>query len=182
MNAIVSVTRDWGIGLKGRLLVRNREDMRHFVRMTSGGVVLMGRTTFESLPGGPLKGRRNVILTHDAVYERTGFPRAGRPQEKTPSARVGGYEVYNTTDDALAALSSEDPDHVWLIGGASVYRRLLPLCSRAVVTMNDVLLPADAYFPRLDENPRWRLERTDEGGVTEDGVPFEYRSYVRLTS
>ena len=68
MNAIVSVTSDWAIGNEGGLIVRNRADMRRFVSLTMGGTVLMGRTTFESFPGGPLKGRRNVVVTRDRQY------------------------------------------------------------------------------------------------------------------
>ena len=61
MDAIVSVTSDWAIGRDGGLLVPNRADMRRFVQLTRGCTVLMGRKTLESFPGGPLKGRRNVV-------------------------------------------------------------------------------------------------------------------------
>ena len=65
MRAIVAVCSDWGIGNKGRLLVRNKADMHHFVACTTGGTVVMGRRTLESFPGGrPLKNRRNIVLTH----------------------------------------------------------------------------------------------------------------------
>ena len=68
MDAIVSVTRDWAIGKDGALLVRNKADMHRFVELTRGCTCVMGRKTYESFPGGPLKGRRNVIVTHDASY------------------------------------------------------------------------------------------------------------------
>jgi dihydrofolate reductase len=162
MNAIVSVTRDWGIGNEGKLLVRNRDDMRRFVDLTMGGTVLMGRATFESFPGGALKGRRNVELTRQRGYA------------------AEGIETYPNADEALAALESEDPDSVWLIGGETVYRDLLPRCTRAYVTRNDVVLPADAFFPDLDADPGWQVEETREGGVTKAGVPFEYVTYRNL--
>ena len=136
MDAIVSVTNDWGIGLAGQLLVRNRADMRRFVDLTMGGTVLMGRKTLESFPGGPLKGRRNVVLTRDESYA---------PE---------GVDVVHSASEVLEAVSGDE--HVWLIGGESVYRLFLPQCERVYVTKNDVTLPADAWFPDLDEDERRR--------------------------
>ncbi len=159
MRAIVSVTSDWAIGCEGRLLVRNKADMRRFVELTMGGTVLMGRTTFESFPGGALKGRRNVVLTRQEGYA------------------APGVETFSSADAACAALADTDPDTVWLIGGESVYRALLPLCDRVFVTKNDTLLPADAYFPDLDADDAWEVESEEPGGVTTAGVPFSYVTY-----
>ena len=159
MRAIVSVTSDWAIGCEGRLLVRNKADMHRFVELTMGGTVLMGRTTFESFPGGALKGRRNVVLTRQEAYA------------------APGVETFSSADAACAALADTDPDTVWLIGGESVYRALLPLCDRVFVTKNDTLLPADAYFPDLDADDAWEVESKEPGGVTAAGVPFSYVTY-----
>ena len=172
MRAIVSVTSDWGIGRDGRLLVRNRADMRHFVELTRGCTVLMGRMTFESLPKGPLRGRRNVIISRNGAYERAGFPRSG-------SGDVPGYEVCASPEDALAAVAGDEADRVWLIGGESLYRALLPACSEVEVTRNDVRVPADAFFPDLDEDPAWEVVRRRPGGTTDDGITFEYVTYRR---
>lgn len=161
MNAIVSATRDWGIGCNGSLLVRNRADMHRFVQLTTGGIVVMGRKTLESFPGGPLKKRRNIVITHDETY---------RPE---------GAECVASPEEALLAVANESPDSVWLIGGASVYEALLPACARAYVTMNDVTAPADAFFPNLDESPDWILESVEEGGATKAGVGFSFLTYRR---
>lgn len=161
MNAIVSVTSDWGIGHEGALLVRNREDMRRFVDLTMGGTVVMGRRTLESFPGGPLRGRRNVVITR-----REGWAPEGVETVPSPAA-------------ALELVSSEPADSVWLIGGASVYGALLDACERVFVTKNDCVREADAWFPDLDESPSWEVEREEPGGVTAGGVPFSYVTYVR---
>ena len=161
MNAIVSVTEDWGIGYKGKLLVPNSADMRRFRELTSGGTVIMGRKTLESFPAGPLKGRRNICLTRNASY--------------APK----GVEVVSSAQEALAAVVAEDPDTVWLIGGETVYRLMLDACECAYVTMNRTCVEADAYFPNLDAMDGWRLESTEPGGTTADGVEFEYRLYAR---
>lgn len=172
MDAIVSVTGDWGIGLDGGLAVANRADMRRFVKLTCAGrkpseampgeffgTVIMGRKTFESFPGGALKARRNVVITRDEGYE------------------APGAEVVHSIDEALALVAPLDPDTVWLIGGESIYRQLLPFCRHAHVTRNDVVVPADAFFPDLDADPDWKLVFQEEGGITPEGIPFSYLTY-----
>ncbi len=161
MNAIVSVTEDWGIGYKGELLVRNRVDMQFFKNNTMGGTVICGQNTFESFPGGALEGRRNIVLSLD------------------PSFEAPGIEVFASINDALNALHDTDSNDVWVIGGESIYRQLLPMCNRALVTKNAVQLTADAYFPNLDEDPTWHVESIEEGGVTKAGIPFSFVTYVR---
>jgi dihydrofolate reductase len=160
MKAIVSVTKDWGIGLKGKLLVRNPVDMRFFKDSTMCGTVVCGQTTFLSFPGGALEGRRNVVLSID------------------PTFAAKGAEVVHSLDEALAAVKDDDPERVWVIGGESVYRQLLPHCSHVLVTKNDVVLDADAFCPNLDEDPDWSVESMTVGGVTKAGIPFEFVTYV----
>lgn len=159
MNAIVSVTRDWGIGNGGRLLVHNPVDMRYFREKTMGGTVVCGRTTFESFPGGALKGRRNVVLSGDRGYV------------------AKGAEVVHSIEEARATIERDEPDSVWLIGGERVYAQLLPWCDRAYVTANDVIVPADAYFPNLEEAPEWVLESSEHGG---DGFTFDVWRNTRV--
>ena len=161
MNAIVSVTSDWAIGNEGGLIVRNRADMRRFVSLTMGGTVLMGRTTFESFPGGPLKGRRNVVVTRDRQY----------------ALRHESVECAHSLDEALDLVAADDPDTVWLIGGESLYRALLAHCDRCFVTRNRVVVAADAFFPDLDADPSWELESVEEGGETSEGVRFDFATY-----
>lgn len=160
LSAIVAVCDDWGIGLDGGMVVENREDMRHFVACTTGYPVIMGRRTLESFPGGrPLKNRRNVVLTRDAGFSRE------------------GVEVVHTLDEALAAVADED--EAWVIGGGQVYELLLPHCARAVVTRNHCVRPCDAYFPNLDAGPAWHITKTRAGGVTPEGVAFDFVTYER---
>lgn len=160
MNAIVAICEDWGIGNQGELLVRNKADMRHFVSCTSGGTVIMGRTTLDSFPGGrPLKNRRNIVLTRQADFSRE------------------GVEVAHSVEEALDLVAEDNPDDVWVIGGASVYEQLLGHCKSVVVTRNGCTRPADTYFPNLDELPAWRLASRDGKGVTEEGVPYSFLTY-----
>lgn len=161
LNAIVAVCDDWGIGFDGGMVVENREDMRHFVACTTGHPVIMGRRTLESFPGGrPLKNRRNVVLTRDSSFARE------------------GVEVVRSVEEALAAVADEP--EAWVIGGGQIYRQLLPCCTRAVITKNHCVRPSDTYFPDLDADPAWEVADVREGGVTPEGVSFDFVTYRRV--
>lgn len=160
LNAIVAACDDWGIGLDGGMTVENREDMRHFVACTTGHAVIMGRRTLESFPGGrPLRNRRNVVLTRDASFSRE------------------GVEVARSVEEALLLVAGED--EAWVIGGGEVYRQLIGRCDRAVVTRNHCVRPADTHFPNLDADPSWEVAETRPGGVTPEGVAFDFVTYTR---
>ncbi len=165
LAAIVAVCDDWGIGRAGDMVVANREDMRHFVRETTGHAVIMGRKTLESFPGGrPLKNRRNIVLTRDPSFSRE------------------GCEVVHSVEDALAAVAGEEL--AWVVGGAEVYRQLLPFCALAVVTRNHVVRPADAFFPDLDADPAWSLVEVSgaaavQPGDGDAGVEYDFATYAR---
>lgn len=160
LSAIVAVCDDWGIGLDGGMVVENREDMRHFVACTTGHPVIMGRRTLESFPGGrPLKNRRNIVLSRDASFS---------PE---------GVEVVSSVEEALAAVAGDQ--EAWVIGGGQVYELLLPHCDRAVVTRDHCVRPCDTHFPDLDADPVWKVVETRAGGVTPDGVPFDFVTYER---
>ena len=162
LKAIVAVCDDWGIGRDGDMVVSNRADMRHFVRCTKGHAVIMGRKTLESFPGGrPLKDRRNIVLTRDAGFARE------------------GVEAAHSAEDALALVAHED--EAWVIGGAQVYRQLLPLCSEAIVTKTACTRPADAYFPNLDSDPAWSIAEESEPATIQPGQGDEGVSYQFVT-
>lgn len=162
LKAIVAVCDDWGIGLQGQLLVHNAADMRRFVELTRGNVVVMGRKTLESLPGGKvLKGRRNIVLT------------------RNPGFVAEDAEVVHSVDELLNVLDGEERT-VWVIGGASVYELLLGLCDELEVTHNHVTVPADSFFPALSEDTGWRVAEVVGSGVTDEGVAYDFVRYERV--
>ncbi len=160
MELIVNVSSDWGIGLGNQLLVAIRADLQRFRSLTLGKTVILGRKTLQTFPGGrPLKGRRNLILSTD------------------PNYRVEGAEVAHSIEEMRKLLSPEEV--AFVIGGESIYRSLLPYCSRARVTKSYVNLPADRFFPNLDELPGWQIE-TEGELLEENGTQFQYVDYVNL--
>lgn len=156
MYAIVAVDEKWGIGRDNGLLFRLPADLKRFKALTTGGTVLMGRKTLDSLPGGRgLPGRRNIVLTgqRDLVPENA--------------------ETVHSPAEAVFA-AGED---AWVIGGESVYRTFLPLCDRVYVTRVAADGGADVFFPDLSADPAWRLDRCSED-MTENGLTFRYEEYV----
>ncbi len=160
MNAIAAVSADWSIGKDGGLLFHIPEDMKRFRAMTAGGTVVMGRRTLEALPGGrALPGRRNIVLTRNPRFVREGVERACSIQE------------------ALALVSGDDPDRVWLIGGGEIYEALLPFCHICYLTRVYARPDCDVYFPNLDTLADWRLLRS--GAIISDGEQdFQFVEYI----
>ena len=140
MNLIVNVDKNWAIGYKGRLLVSIPEDMKFFRSETTGKVVVLGRKTLATFPGGlPLKNRTNIILT------------------RNPDFTAKGAVVCHDVEEALEELKKYPSEDVYIIGGDTIYRQFLPYCDVAHVTRTDHAYDADAWFPNLDEDPDWEI-------------------------
>lgn len=145
MNLIAAVDQNWGIGLKGELLVRIPNDHKHFREETTGKVVVLGRKTMETFPGGqPLKNRTNLVLSSDQSYQ------------------VKGALVVHSLEELLEELKQYPSGDIYIIGGESVYRQLLPYCDTAHITKIDHEYEADSYFPDLDKMQEWKVTEESE--------------------
>ena len=145
MNVIVAVDKNWGIGKDNKLLVSIPSDMKFFREETMNKVVVMGRKTLESFPNGlPLKRRTNIVLTKDRNY------------------KVKDAILVHSVEELMEELKKYDSEDIYVIGGDSIYRQLLPYCDVAHVTKIDYAYEADSYFPNLDEMSDWTVERTSE--------------------
>lgn len=161
MRLIVNVDSNWGIGLKNKLLVRIPNDMKFFRSQTIGKVIVMGRNTLESFPQGqPLAGRTNIVLTTDQSY------------------RVNGAVVLHSIEELLEELKKYKDDDVYVIGGESIYRQLLPYCNKAHVTKVNHSYEADVHFPNLDEEPDWRQTEESEEQTYFD-LEYVFATYER---
>ena len=158
MDAIVAVYDDWGIGCEGDQPIALDADRKFFRRYTAGSTVIVGRKTIGSFPGSQaLPKRRNILLSRQQI-ELPGFETAHSPQE-------------------AAGMAAGD-EKVFVIGGGTVYRQMLPLCDRAVITKVHTTVPCDTYFPNLDESPDWKLTEV-LGSGEENGIGYEMCIYVR---
>ena len=162
MNLIVAVDKNWAIGKENKLLVSIPQDMKFFRETTIGKVVVMGRKTLESFPGGqPLKQRTNIVLTTDKNYS------------------VKDAIVVHTIDELLEELKKYNDEDIYVIGGESIYRQMLPHCDVAHVTKIDHAYEADTYFPNLDEKEEWLVT-----GVSDEqtyfNLEYEFVRYERV--
>ncbi len=127
MKAIAAMARNRVIGDKGAIPWHLPEDFKWFKRMTLGGVVVMGRKTFESL-GRPLPGRRNVVVSRDSSFE--------------------GVDNLHSLSSLIEADYAPAP--VWIIGGASLYSQTLAACSDLYLSVVDAEPEGDASFPPFE--------------------------------
>ena len=145
MNLIVNADKNWGIGRENQLLVHIPNDMKMFRQTTTGKVVVMGRKTLESFPNGmPLPKRTNIVLTTDQDYD-------GR-----------GAIVVHSEDELFEELKQYADEDIFIIGGESIYRMMLPYCDTAYVTRLDDAYDADTYFPDLDARKEWEIVKESE--------------------
>ena len=161
MNLIVNVDSNWAIGYRGKLLVSIPEDMKFFRSETTGKVVVLGRKTLDTFPGGqPLKNRTNIILT------------------RNPNYQVKGAIICHSVEEVLEELKKYNSEDVYIIGGDSIYKEFLPYCDVAHVTRTDHVYDADAWFPNLEEDPAWVLTGESEEKTYFD-MEFRFCRYER---
>ena len=161
MNAIVIEDKNWAIGHENDLLFSLPGDMKHFRTLTTGGTVIMGRTTLDSFPEGkPLPNRRNIVITSNEDFQRE------------------GCEIVGSPEAALELAAGTEDDRLWIIGGGSVYTTFLSRCKRVYLTKVDAAAPeTDTYFPNLDKLPTWEVESTSET-YEENGLTYQFINYV----
>lgn len=161
MNLIVAVDSNWAIGNKNQLLIRIPNDHKHFREETTGKVVVLGRKTLETFPQGlPLKNRINIILSKD------------------PNFQVKDAIVVHSVEELLEELKQYDSEDVYIIGGESIYRQMLPYCDVAHVTKIDHAYEADTYFPNLDKAEEWVIT-ADSDEQTYFDIPYYFVKYER---
>lgn len=161
MNLIVAVDNQWAIGNKNELLVRIPNDHKHFREETTGKVVVLGRKTLETFPQGlPLKNRTNIILSANPGY------------------RVKDAIVVHSTEELLEELKKYPEEEIYIIGGESVYRQMLPYCDTAHVTKIDHVYDADSYFPNLDKEEDWEITADSEEQTYFD-IAYRFVKYER---
>ncbi len=162
LTLIAAMSENRVIGRDGGLPWRLPDDMRHFMRTTRGHTVIMGRRTWESMDG-PLKDRRNIVLTRQADYA------------------AEGAEVVRTLEEAIRRASEQagDEEPVFVIGGGEIYAQALEIADRLDLTIVHAELEGDAGFPAW--SPRdWRLVSEEAHPADERHAhAFTFRVYER---
>lgn len=154
--ALVAMTRDGIIGNNGDLPWRLSSDLRRFKQITMGGVLIMGRKTYDSI-GRPLPGRKTIVLTRNANWQQTGVLTASNPRE-------------------AIVLSGEQKTFV--VGGAEIYRQLLPYCDQILLTRVLAEIEGDTKID-LDLTDFEASERSEHPAGERDEYATEFIRYKR---
>lgn len=161
MKMIVCVAENFGIGLNNDLLFSLPPDMKFFRETTMGKVIIMGRGTLDSFPGGrALKNRTNIILTRDKNFARE------------------GAEVFHSREEILAFVKQFDTDDVFVIGGGQIYEMFRDVCNEALVTKVRKTAVCDTFFFNIDSDPGWYLAKESEL-MEHEGTEFTFCTYRR---
>ncbi len=131
-------------------------DFAYFKEQTLGKRMLMGRKTWESLGGKPLKGRTSIVITRDAGFQ------------------AEGAQVIHTLEEALA--EGRKDDELMIIGGAEIYGMMLPYADKLLVTRIYEDFEGETKFPDV----RWEKwkEVSSVQGIRNEQNPYDYRFYV----
>ncbi|MBQ3116456.1 MAG: dihydrofolate reductase [Clostridia bacterium] len=157
MKAIVAVDKNWGIGKNNDLLFSIPEDMKFFRSTTLNKVVVMGGNTLRSFPNGnPLKNRINVVL----------------------STRINREDciIARSYSELFEIIKRYESDEVFVIGGASVYREMLPFIDEILVTKVEADGKADVFFENLDKLDNFKVIFEGEEQIN-NGYKFRFTTY-----
>ena len=151
ISIVAAMARNRVIGRGNRLPWHLPADLKRFKALTMGKPIVMGRRTWESLPG-LLPGRRHIVVTGNPVY------------------RAEGAEIAGSLEEALALAG--DADEVMVVGGAQLYAHALGIANRIHLTLIEADIDGDAFFPELD-TAHWR-QTAREAHPPDDRNPWPY--------
>lgn len=177
MKAIVVVDKNWGIGKDNGLLTYLPGDLRYFKEKTLGKVLIMGRKTLESLPGGKaLPGRTTIVLTKDENYKA----------EAGEGGRVIVANSFNAIMTNILMLEMSEgidiEEDIMVAGGESIYKLFMPYCNEFLVTKIDHAFEPDRYFENLDklaEGSHLKLA-WESDPIEEKGFTYKFTRYERI--
>lgn len=148
------------IGVDNRMPWHLSADLKRFKRITMGKPLIMGRRTHESI-GRPLPGRKNIVLTSDPAYV------------------APGCVVVHSLEDAL---EEADTDEVMVIGGSTLYEKLLPKADRLYLTLIHRTFAGDTFFPQLKWSEWTEIERLDAEDDPDSGPSYSFLILERKTA
>lgn len=158
LSAILAMSENRVIGNHNQLPWHLPADLKHFKNITTGHPILMGRKTYESI-GRPLPNRSNIILTRNC------------------SLTIPGCQVVTSLREAIDCARAENNKEIFIIGGAEVYKQLLPQTQRIYLTLVHHLFTGDAFFPELEMDEWKETERIDHNADENNAYPY---SFIRL--
>lgn len=158
---VVAFDQKHCIGKDNALAWHIPEDLKHFKAITTGGVVIMGRKTFESI-GKPLPNRTNWVITRDKSWTADGVKVA--------------HSIEQVLELASIDVINSDKNQLFIIGGGEIFRQTLPIADLLEITRIDLDVGGDAFYPEV---PADFICVSHQAGQSGNGTTFVFESYVR---
>lgn len=159
-SIIVAVSKNNMIGKDNSIPWFIPEDLKRFKEITMGKKMIMGRKTFESLPG-VLPGRKHIILTRNKNY-------------KVDNESV---EVYYDFDDLINKFKDSE-EEVFIIGGSEIYNKFYKHANKLFLTEVDLEVDGDTTFPTIDLN-EWNLVNSSSKNISKSNITYIYKDFNR---
>ena len=153
---IAALSRNYVIGNKGIIPWKIKGEQMRFKELTTGKTVIMGKRSFEEI-GRPLPNRKTIVISNTTNYE---------------------YENCITLGSLAQAIDYIGEEDAYVAGGEQLYREALPLVDRMYLTMIDLELEGDTFFPPFNEED-FTLTSEEE---FEGEIPYRYLTYIRKNS
>lgn len=159
ISFIVAIAQNNAIGCENKLLWHIPGDLKRFKALTMGHAIVMGMSTYESLPVKPLTGRRNIVMTRNT------------------ETQLPGCEIAHSLEEALQMLNPEEEN--FIIGGAQIYEAFLPYADKLILTIVHKDFVADTFFPEIDFSQWKEIEREDVVDTCNLGFDYSFITYIR---
>lgn len=158
MKLILAVDKNWAIGKNNKMLYDLKKDLNHFKETTTGGLVIMGRKTFDSM-GFVLPNRENIILSRDENLKRD------------------GALVFNDIRE-INSYADNSPKEAFVIGGSQICELFLEEIDEAIITKIEAESAADTYLHNFDEDPDFEIIE-ESSPIIDNEIEIKFVRYKR---
>lgn len=160
LSIIVAKSKNNVIGKDNKLIWNIPDDLKRFKKLTTNHTIIMGRKTFESL-GRVLPNRKHIVLTNDENYT------------------VDNPNVQIIHDEEELSKYEEDNQEHFVIGGAMIYKLLLPKCNKLYITEVEQEFEGDTFFPEIKQD-EWKIVKKETGPQDDNTFKYYYIDYERI--
>lgn len=163
---VVAIDQNHCIGKDNQLIWHIPADLQHFKTLTTGGVIVMGRKTFESL-GRPLSNRTHHVITRDTAWRHDGVTVAHSLEQAIHHAKQDAQRLHQ--------------DRIFIIGGGEIYRQSMAMADILEITHVDLLTDGDAFYPQIGQNFQ-KIKQSEKQICEKSGIGFWFASYQKQNS
>lgn len=153
-SIIAAIGKNRELGLNGQLIFHIKEDMKFFRKTTTGHKIVMGRKTWESLPG-KLPNRENIVVSRNDV---------------------AGADLTIKDLSEFIAKNQDTSEEIFIIGGGMLYATFLPYAKNLYLTEINASAPADTFFPKFDKS---KYDKTIIKKGSQDDLAYTFAKYVK---